>query len=78
MPNASTATQVTTLVPSGTREPEGGVQTTGTFGWQVLVAVAVKETSAPPGEVSSATIPVGQLIAGRAPVSLMTQKSAPP
>src|SRR5512137_1753942 len=44
------ATQVTALVPIGKIEPEGGVQTTGTFvPAQTLVAQAVKTAGAPEG-----------------------------
>ena len=55
IPNASTATQVTKLLPRGNVVPEGGVQVTGTLGWQVFVALAVNETTAPAGLVASAT-----------------------
>ena len=54
-PKASTATQVTVLVPSGKVLPEGGVQVTGTSGWQTLVAVTLKVATAPLGPVASIT-----------------------
>ena len=54
-PKASTATQVTVLVLSGKVLPEGGRQVTGTFGWQVLVAVTLNAATAPDGPVASTT-----------------------
>ena len=63
-PKASTATQVTVLVPSGKVLPEGGVQVTGTLGWQRLVAVTLKVATAPPGPVASTTWLVAPRIVG--------------
>ena len=54
-PKASTATQVTRVTPSGKVLPEGGRQMTGTFGWQVLVAVMLNVATVPDRPVASAT-----------------------
>src|SRR5262245_65286775 len=60
-PESSVAVQVTVVVPIGNVLPEGGKDSiVGAGSWSSL-AVAVKETAAPPAPVASATWRPGQV-----------------
>src|SRR5262249_54917575 len=76
LPCASTAVQVTVVVPIGNGEPEGGLHVTVRGPSTESMAPTVKLTAAPSGPVASAVIGSGTVITGGVVSTTVTVKVA--